>query len=280
VTIFDSLRKKRTIPDPEAETNHNINTREFLGATFSPINEKEHLITLSGDPDWEIILWKWDTFKLLGRISLNVTCADPNPGQFQVSAMKIGAELKVAVTGTDTFRYLSITPGDHKISMISSELGARDGRDDHEVSTDYTCHVWTKDTNQLLVCTAAGDMLLCNHGGEFIRYIPDSGMNIMRHRIDSITAYSRGVIAAGEHGLIWAFEGSTSDEAPYKLQQDPIDSKKRDDSVCKYIETENINIVSVILNNTEDTLYYIDRQNQLLKYAIQLDGTDIETEKS
>ena len=193
--------------------------------------------------------------------------------------MKIGAELKIAVTGTDTFRYISVSPGDNKVTMVQTELGAR-APDDHEVSTDYTCHVWTKDTNQLLICTAEGDMLLCNHGGEFIRYIPDSGNCIAPNRIDSITAYSRGVIAAGEDGLIWAFEGSTSDEAPYRLQQDPIDSKKRDESVCKYIETENINIVSLILNNTEDTLYYIDRQNQLLKYAIQLDGTDIETEKS
>ena len=260
VTIFDSLRKKRTIPDPEAEVNHNINAREFLGAAFSPINEKEHLITLSGDPDWEIILWKWDTFKLLGRISLDLTNYDVDPKQFQISAMKIGAELKIAVTGPNTFRYISVTSGDHKISMIQNDLYAR-APDDHDVSTDYTCHVWTKDTNQLLVCTAEGDMLLCNHGGEFIRYIPDSGNHISPNRIDSVTAYSRGIIAAGENGFIWALEGSTSEEAPYKLQQEPISSLDRDKSVCKFVDEENINIVSLVLNNTEDTLYYIDRHN-------------------
>ena len=46
------------------------------------------------------------------------------------------------------------------------------------------------------------------------------------------------------------------------------------------IDHDNLNIVSCVLNNTEDVFYYIDRSNQLLKYNIQLDGTDIESTKS
>ena len=82
VTIYDNLRKKRIIPDLDAEVDHGINAMEFLGAAFSPINEKEHLVTLSGSPDWEVILWKWDTFKLLARIKLNVTSPDLDPRSF------------------------------------------------------------------------------------------------------------------------------------------------------------------------------------------------------
>jgi hypothetical protein len=85
VTIYDNLRKKRIIPDQDAEIDHGINAMEFLGAAFSPKNEKEHLVTLSGAPDWEVILWKWDTFKLLARIKLNVTAPDPDPRSFSVS---------------------------------------------------------------------------------------------------------------------------------------------------------------------------------------------------
>ena len=35
-------------------------------------------------------------------------------------------------------------------------------------------------------------------------------------------------------------------------------------------------ITSLALNQTEDVLYYINKNNQLLKVSVQLDGTDIE----
>ena len=59
-----------------------------------------------------------------------------------------------------------------------------------------------------------------------------------------------------------------------------ICSENRDKSVCDNIDPDNLNIVSVVLNQTEDVLYYVDRSNQLLKYNIQLDGTDIESTRS
>ena len=47
-----------------------------------------------------------------------------------------------------------------------------------------------------------------------------------------------------------------------------ICSENRDKSVCDNIDPDNLNIVSVVLNQTEDVLYYVDRSNQLLKYNI------------
>ena len=85
VTIYDQLRKKRIIPDLDAEVDHDINAMEFLGAAFSPSSEKEHLVTLSGAPDWELILWKWDTFKLLARYKLNVPAVELDPLSFSIS---------------------------------------------------------------------------------------------------------------------------------------------------------------------------------------------------
>ena len=35
-----------------------------------------------------------------------------------------------------------------------------------------------------------------------------------------------------------------------------------------------------MLNSTDDLLYYIDRKNQLLKVALALDGTDVESTRS
>ena len=129
-----------------------------------------------------------------------------------------------------------------------------------------------------MVCTIEGDMLLANSEGEFVRYIEDSPYGTAIHTMFS---FARGVIVAGQDGCIWAYEGSpTEDARPYKLQQPMICSEERDRSLCDNIDTENLDIVSIVLNHSEDMLFYIDRSNQLLKYAIQLDGTDIESTKS
>lgn len=122
----------------------------------------------------------------------------------------------MVVTGPETFRYLTVAADNRDFTITQQELFAN-APDGHEVSKDYTCHVWTKDTMQLLVCTSDGDMILCNHAGEFLLYIPDSPFNEGPSCIDSIFAYSRGVIVAGDNGFIWAFEASSSEEAPYKL---------------------------------------------------------------
>ena len=49
-------------------------------------------------------------------------------------------------------------------NFVHQELAT--GRSD--ISTAYTCHCWAKDTVQLVVATAAGDILVCNMNGDFI----------------------------------------------------------------------------------------------------------------
>ena len=109
VTIYNDLRKKRIIPDQDAEVDHGINAMEFLGAAFSPKNVKEHLVTLSGAPDWEVIFWKWDTFKLLARIKLNVVSPDLDPKTFTISMMGSSSGLRVVVTGEQTYRFMKVS---------------------------------------------------------------------------------------------------------------------------------------------------------------------------
>ena len=118
ITIFDNLRKKRTIPEPDSDVDMGITSREFLCAAFSPKNEKEHLITLSGEPDWEIILWKWDTFKLLARVPLHVTAPEVNPLSFQCSIQNIATELMVVATGTQTYRYMKVAVDLHSLEVV------------------------------------------------------------------------------------------------------------------------------------------------------------------
>ena len=85
VTVYEVLAKKKrkTLPEPDME-NLSIECREFLGCAFSPTTEQSHLITLSGEPDWQAILWQWDQFKMLAKIDLNIV--DPvETSTFQIS---------------------------------------------------------------------------------------------------------------------------------------------------------------------------------------------------
>ena len=151
---------------------------EFLGAAFSPINEKEHLVTLSGSPDWEVILWKWDTFKLLARIKLNVTVPECDSRSFSISFQKAsGTDTKVVVTGEQTYAFMTLKSeqNTHSFELLQDELQAV-SPDGHMVSKNYTCHTWTKDPAAmfLLVGTAEGDMLICDFQGLFKVYVEDS----------------------------------------------------------------------------------------------------------
>ena len=101
------------------------------------------------------------------------------------------------VTGPNTYRFMKLQHGLDEFQVISTLL-----RPPKETtSTDYSCHAWTRDM-KLVVCTAAGDVMLVNRSGEFLMYLPESPEG---KQIDSITIYSQGFILGGSFGYIWTF---------------------------------------------------------------------------
>lgn len=144
-----------------------------------------------------------------------------------------------------------------------------------DVSTEYTCHCWAKDPVQLIVATANGDILVCAMTGEFMMYVPASPQG---SRIDCVIPYSRGLIFSGEGGMIWPFESTSNESQVYRPQQEAICSADRE--LISKSEIPEESITQLVLNSTEDVLYYIDRNNQLLKVNIALDGTDVESTRS
>lgn len=195
VTIVDiaSKRKKKTLPEPEMD-NLSIECNEFLSCTFSPTLEKEHLVTLSGEGDWCAILWKWDALKILAKVDFSIV--DPvEPRSFQISLHPVMG-LACVVTGTNTYQFMKVEENFRSFNVVHSEL--QTGRSD--ISTDYTCHCWAKDTTQLVVATAVGDILVCNMNGEFVIQVPDSPSLRVQDgiRIDTMVPYLRGLILAGE----------------------------------------------------------------------------------
>ena len=88
--------------------NLQFKCNEFLGSAFSPTNEKQHLVTLSGEGDWCVILWQWEAFKMLAKIDLNVAPEPAETKLFQISMAQIMQDLVVVVTGSQTFKYLTL----------------------------------------------------------------------------------------------------------------------------------------------------------------------------
>ena len=71
--IYDVAGQKfrKKLPDQEHECS-DYYSREFLACAFSFKNEKNHLVTLTGEPDWLVILWQWDKTKILASYSVGV----------------------------------------------------------------------------------------------------------------------------------------------------------------------------------------------------------------
>jgi len=71
--IYEGLSSqiKKTLPDTY-ENEQVYESKEFVACAFSEKNEKGHLITLTGDPDWLLIYWQWDKSKIIGKEKIGI----------------------------------------------------------------------------------------------------------------------------------------------------------------------------------------------------------------
>ncbi len=60
-TVYEIQHQKvrRSLLKGDQEGTSFYESKEFVSVCFSK-NEKHHLLTLTGEPDWALILWKWD----------------------------------------------------------------------------------------------------------------------------------------------------------------------------------------------------------------------------
>jgi WD40 repeat protein len=73
-TVYDinSQKQKRILPDPDEGTDAYV-SQEFLSVCFQPKSEGSQLITLSGQPDWMLLLWDWKNAKVITKINIGIT---------------------------------------------------------------------------------------------------------------------------------------------------------------------------------------------------------------
>ena len=131
------------------------------------------MVTLCGDPDWCVLLWQHDMFKILARIDIGVQ--DPTIGStFQMSYRNVSTELVVTLTGTGIYRWIEVNNSMNGFTEKQNQLVVQgEGAPTRAVTDNYTCHTWDSN-NRLIVCTADGDIMLTDYKGNFLNHVRDS----------------------------------------------------------------------------------------------------------
>ncbi len=174
----------------------------------------------------------------------------------------------VIVTGPSTYKYLKIQ--DTEFVIDHSQLNNLDyGHMHHpkEGSLNYVCHAWMTDTARIVVCTEAGDIMVCENSGEFYTYVERDE----RQKIKAIVPYGKGFVLGYGNGVFTAYER-------YEDGQSGIATYRRFKEVFTSLEQPyqltNFPVSSMVLTTTEDQIYFITENNQLLKVNFSLDGLE------
>jgi len=218
-----------------------------------------------------LILWDWDKLKILTKINIGITGMPASIIQnqkagdvdidfnYQISYNKYDPKC-VVVTGMDTYKYYQIVDKEDKKVEFEADHTQVNNKD-RELSTKYSCHCWMND-GRLVVCTELGEIMVLETNGEFLAYVPESPIEDEgEFKIEAITAFTRGFIVSGED-KIYAYEKTEDPNVLYR----PIGMPT---------ESQNATFMSLCLSQSEDYLYCITKQNQLMKVDIPLyDGSD------
>ena len=157
VTIHDFKSPKvKILPENEYAHEH-YTSKEFLSCAFSPKNTKQNLMTLCGDPDWCILFWQWDQFKVLSKLKINPLLIEEqilSCQTWQCSMVNMGSELMAVVTGPNCYRMIDVDDNFAGARIKVAEVDTSANTEEIEevpgfgskVSTNYTSHCWTIDT--------------------------------------------------------------------------------------------------------------------------------------
>ncbi len=79
------------------------------------------MVTLCGEPDWCILLWQHDMFKILARIDLGFN--DPMAGStFQMSYRNVSTELVVTIPVSGVYRWIEVNNAMNGFKVMHSQL--------------------------------------------------------------------------------------------------------------------------------------------------------------
>lgn len=124
------------------------------------------------------------------------------------------------------------------------------------ISNNYTCHCWLPE-GRFLVCTDAGDIMLCEPNGDYKLLLLDSPGE--GFHIETIRTYTKGFIIAGDKGQIKIFDKTAEDpKNPYQCvcTLPGTGGDKKDEHMKMLQLVMQSRIKSIDLNGSEDKLLF------------------------
>ena len=107
-------RRRWTLSCPEIES------WEFVAVQFSRVKEDQFLVTLSGGPDWALILWKWDKMEPVAMTKIDPI--GPKEGEIPHISFSPHDEYHIIVTGGGLYKFFSFKTNDKKFIELHSQV--------------------------------------------------------------------------------------------------------------------------------------------------------------
>jgi hypothetical protein len=154
-------------------TNESVAT-EFIDVKFAYSDEKltNFLFTLTGEPDYRLVVWLWDKQRFVAQLKFDVDVMSknciPNQASFNPHNQLSEAQCALLILGSNCYKYYKLADN----GSWSQRSNALTKKDATLYSLNYTCHAWVSDF--LLVCTDRGEILFCDQNCEFKFMLADS----------------------------------------------------------------------------------------------------------
>lgn len=215
-----------------------------------------------------IILWDWDKLKIKSKVNIGIhgipqsigKAEDEIPNTFQISFCA-NNDSSILVTGPDTFKLYKFE-GDQLEAEVTQIK-----KDPADLTSRYSCHTWMHD-GRLILCTEVGEILILEDDGAFVCYLPDSPMQEDDFKIECIQPMKTGFMVGG-NGRIYMYEKMDDARAPYKQMTEPLDVVL-DSKETSFGNTGAKLITSMCLSLTEDHIFMVTANNQIMKVEVPL----------
>ena len=254
VSIYDviSSRPMQSLPDAPDQSKL-FASREMVCSAFSLLKE-EILVTLTGAPDWQILLWDWNKKRLLHNLALGLTIPQQVANcNFQLSFNPFDREgHSILLTGpANTYKYIK-KDIDNIMQTSLTQLISQDQA--RKISQNFTCHAWSQQTGHIIICTDNGEIVVCRNEGQYHAFILDAPIG---NPIEAVTAISTGfLVAVGQTFYIYR----TSDvdtRVPIKLHGERCTITINNEPVHSM---NACSIRSMAVNQAEDFIFVTTNQ--------------------
>ena len=273
-SIFDitSGKRKKTLPEQIQDSNA-YDSQEFIASAFSP-GEERMIVTLTGEPDWQIFLWNWEREKLVAKTSIGCQgTIDRTLCNFQVSYNPSDRTCStILVTGPEnTFVYMKTRKEENDTIFTQDHSQINNLEQGRNISTNFTCHSWARTTGMILICTDNGEMLLCANNGEYKSFILESPLGC---HINTVYATEKGFVICAENTFI-LYQCDDGDERALLRKDGDRIAINMKDATSAQLGGNSCTILAVTANEDEDRIYAVTSTGQLITTHLELEDNSL-----